>query len=66
MPIFAYIVIMGKIPGSPPKLQQFGFKEISAYTEAKWSYDMSYERKFYGLSEYVQFQTVKLIIKSTA
>ena len=38
------------IPGSPPKLRQFGFKEISAYTEATWSSNMSYERKFYGLS----------------
>ena len=34
-------------------------------TEATWSCNMSYERKFCGLSEYVQFQKVKLIIKST-
>ena len=52
------------VPGSPPKLRQFGFKEISAYTGATWSCNMSYERKFCGLSEYVQFRNVRLIIKS--
>ena len=53
------------LPGSPPKLRQFGFWKISAYTEATWSSKMSYERKFCGLFEYVRFQNVRPQIKST-
>ena len=53
------------IPGSPPKLRQFGFKEISVHTETTWSHNMSYERKFCGLSEYVRLIKVRPLIKST-
>ena len=33
--------------------------------EAKWLCNMSYERKFCGLSEYVRLKKVRLLIKST-
>ena len=32
--------------------------------KATWACNMSYERKFCGLSEYVQFQKVRQLIKS--
>ena len=34
-------------------------------TEATWSCNMSYERKFCGLSEYVRFRKFRRLIKST-
>ena len=34
-------------------------------SKATWSCNMSYERKFCGLSEYVRLQKVRQIIKST-
>ena len=55
-------VYFKSVPGSPPKLRQFGFYKFSVYSEATLTYNMSYERKFYGLSEYVRFQKVRLFI----
>ena len=39
--------------------------QSSVYSETTWSCNMSYERKFCVLSEYVRLQNVRPLIKST-
>ena len=41
--------------GPPIEIRKNPAENCSAYTEATWSCNMSYEREFYGLSEYVRF-----------
>ena len=53
------------IHGPPTKFTQTCKQAGSVYSKATWSCDMSYERKFCGLSEYVQCQKVGQLIKST-
>ena len=48
-----------------PKSDIVVLYQSSVYNETTWSCNMSYERKFCGLSEYVQFTKVKSLIKST-
>ena len=41
------------------------FRKFLKYCQATWSYNMSYELKFCGLLEYVRFQKIRPLIKST-
>ena len=41
------------VHGPPTKFTQTCKRAGSGYKEATWSYNMSYEREFCGLSEYV-------------
>ena len=52
--------------GAPIKFTQTCTWAGSVYTDATWKCNMSYERKFCRLSEYVQFQNVRLLNRSIA
>ena len=47
--------ILDHIHGPPIEIRKKPVKKRSAYTKATWTFKMSYEREFYGLSEYVRF-----------
>ena len=59
-----YTCILIYIQGGPLKIRKNPLQKCSTYSDASLQCNMSYERKFCGLSGYVQFQNVRPLIKS--